>query len=257
MGAFRILTAAGMLFDLLKKGHSMQRYWTRFLAVLLALSLTGSAHAEPIHWTYSSSVTITGNDFVKYGTDGMSGEVGSFGSVTHGTAILFDGRYGGGTDSTSVTAFRFGIPPSPFFMQVGNYFPNDHTFDLHVRLTDTPSGASGLLTFHGAVQGSIWNGGASNNLVLTFSDSMPQTLRLGGHLYEVSMQNRLPIGGGVLGLGPGPTYTSWLYIPMDVKVVPEPTTLALLGSGLSVMGLSAWRRRLKHRRSLQPDSTFS
>jgi hypothetical protein len=222
----------------------MPRCLTRFLPALLTLSLAGSARAEQIPWTYSTSVTITANDFVKYGTNGMSGEVSSFGSVTHGTAILFDGRSGGGADSTSVTAFRFGIPPSPFSMQVGSYFSNDHTFDLRVRLTDAPSGASGFVTFHGAVQGTIWDGGGTFRLQPVFPDPMPQTLRLGGHLYEVSLKS-LPLEYWTSGYVPKPTSTDWMEIPMDVTVVPEPTTLAILGSGLVLLGLYGWQLRIK------------
>jgi hypothetical protein len=144
----------------------------------------------------------------------------------------------------------------PSWAPKGEFHATDHTFDVTVRLTDSASGASGSLLFRGLVSGYVnavtgtipySHATAISSLQLTFGNAITPTLRLGNHYYNVeippfSFYNRVDQQWP---FDPVSSPSAIQSVPMIVTVsdAPEPTSLALLGGGLSALGLHAWRRR--------------
>jgi PEP-CTERM motif len=128
-------------------------------------------------------------------------------------------------------------------------------FSLTLTLTDDNSHQTTSLTFNGVFNGSFSAGSA--NITASWTGSTSQTVVLGNDTYAVSMTGYSPPGppgsanagsigthvdvsagssggggGGGGGGDPGP----------PANPVPEPSTLALSGLGLSFLGLASWRK---------------
>jgi hypothetical protein len=110
-------------------------------------------------------------------------------------------------------------------------------YGLTLTITDGPSGQSGSLTFGGQLTGVL----SSANALVTnkFTGDLIQSAVIGNDLYTVTMSSFAPPGP--------PTATNLGSIGALVGVTPleapEPSTLALAGVGLSLLGFKRWRRR--------------
>ena len=218
------------------------------LPILLSLFVFGSAaHGEPIQWNYTGQVMLTGPANSDYGP------------------LSFTNLSGTGADSQSVSAFGVTLSENGY----QQYSQNTHPFDVSFRLTDTASGQSGVFTFHGYLEGKtgvqedrgyfehIWAGYITGN----YSNLSSQTLQLGNNLYKVAISpfqvgyaydwSTYPPGypGGPSLQGNPPPNSP---LPVDTRGMvrvevtnetPEPSTLALVASGLTALGCRFWRRR--------------
>src|SRR5262249_9176098 len=122
--------------------------------VALLLVTVPRASAEFIQWSYSGSVVTTGPfNSGSLQADGLQFLFGSTGN----TSVQFFNLTGKGADSSSVNAFQLRSWPGVDFCgnNGGTFKQNLHTFDLTVGLTDTASGKSGALIFHGGVDGFV------------------------------------------------------------------------------------------------------
>jgi len=216
------------------------------LPILLSLFvLVPAAHAEPIPWSYAGQVTLTGPASSDY------------------ESLSFSNLSGTGAGSQHVGAFAVTLYEDQF----SHYYSQaTHPFDVNFRITDSASGQSGLITFHGYLSGAIspqmemgpefqQMGGVAGK----YLNPTPPALRLGNNLYSVSI-SPFTVGfnhlwGFVLPINPGDRGTSYNYYDyrqmndtsmVSVQVTsttPEPSALVLAASGLTLLGGRLWRRR--------------
>jgi hypothetical protein len=254
--------------------HSFLRLAASFLIALLVTA--AQVRAEPVQWTYTTTVTTTGPS-LDFGSHTLVGS--SFLSATppfnSKTRVEFTDMAGQGAGPALVPAFQMRaiVPAVPFppnfsgdFLNwqqhnpsyAGLFSADLHKFDVAVRITDKASGASGALTFgigvYGGINGLSSNGTYGTELLLT--QVTPQGLKLGHHIYSVAFpyyylkltqQVWPPPPGSPATAAPTLNVPMYVYAAGDVppKDTPEPASLALLASGLSALGVHAWRRRLR------------
>jgi hypothetical protein len=127
----------------------------------------------------------------------------------------------------------FGSPTTQF---------NNVTIGLQLILTDGPSNTKGVLTFRGALSGSI------SNLNVTFSNPV-QSITLGKDTYSVELNPMVwpdrTDGGRLL----QSVLTANIFVTGSstppVNNVPEPTSIVLVGLGLSTLGVRCWWRKVR------------
>jgi hypothetical protein len=117
-------------------------------------------------------------------------------------------------------------------------------YGLGLTITDKASGESGVLVFTGEFNGNL----STTRAYLPHTTTSPVTQQaiLGGNLYNVTLSVAPPGAPNAIILG-GITAVA----EVNVTEAPEPSTLALTGLGLSVVGLRGWVRRRRARRALQ------
>ena len=152
--------------------------------------------------------------------------------------------------------------------------PNTDHFAVNFRITDSASGQSGVFTFHGSLQGytgfySQLGGSWENHTAVsgTFIDPTPPALRLGDNLYKVSISpfqveyDRwhdflvLPGGDGhplITDDSRGSLNGSSMVSVEVTHTTPEPSTLALVASGITALGSGLWRRRQRRGFRISP-----
>jgi len=128
-------------------------------------------------------------------------------------------------------------------------------YRLSLILTDEASGKSGVVTFKGLFNGTLWRNGA--NISNRFIGARSQTLILGLDVFTVTIGPYLAPGphgwwdSGAIGahvdvhfLEPPPWGLKAGAVQSGSAPVqsPEPSSLALAGMGLSALGLMAWRK---------------
>jgi hypothetical protein len=210
------------------------------LFLLTALVLLGAtqARAEMIdfsyHWAAEPSPVIPG------GTGSVSLAVAPDGNqqATAGSSVPV--VIPGANVTTNSAATN---PPDTF----------NTPFSMKLTLTDTASGATGILTFSGTISGTLTAGHSS--LTSTFNNPLTETVTLGNHQYSVTIDPTLvnlpsPISTT-------PALIDALVVASDknpghhggggggVPTAPEPSSLVL--GATAVLGLAA-RRWVRARR---------
>ncbi len=203
------------------------RTLTAALASLLLAA--ASARAEQVSWSYSwssSPAAVTSDD-------------GTLGTVTFnpqsGGPLL--GSHDSGPGILAATLDASG-PAS------GTATFTNRGYGMTLHLTDNASGATGDLTFGGALSGTL---GSAYKLTNSFTAPITQSITLGGNQYIATIglfQAPLPGTPGQLGAnvtvnGSGQT--------TPVTQTPEPSSLVLVAVGLSACGLRGWWRRRRAR----------
>ena len=229
-----------------------RRPYLPVLPVLLSLFvLAPAASAEPIQWSYGGQVTVTGpaNPYVYNG-------VTSYGNLD------FSNLSGTGQGSQNVGAFA--VKLNDYGGGPRQYSQDSDHFAVNFRITDSASGQSGVFTFHGYLEGSSgswqdmgsWGYGAT--ATGKYFDPNSSALRLGNNLYKVSV-NPFAVGYYYEHLWTPPSqYDGTPSSSQDTRSAnlndmsmvnvqvthetPEPSTLALLASGITALGCRSWRR---------------
>jgi hypothetical protein len=224
----------------------MNRLNARLLALAIALVLAGSARADFTDWSFSWSLNPAGPTF----TNGNSNVAFAIAPGGAGAATIPIGNIT--ASSSSLATDSFNTP-----------------FSLVLHLKDNPSSASGNLTWNGLIAGAV--GPTSSTLVNNFSGAASQSITLGSHTYQVTIEpftnavinapggastlldaqvvvsNATTGGGGNNGGGNngGGNNKGGGTQGGQVQNVPEPSTLVLAGCAVSLAGLGRCRRRAR------------
>ncbi|HYT87117.1 MAG TPA: PEP-CTERM sorting domain-containing protein [Gemmataceae bacterium] len=111
-------------------------------------------------------------------------------------------------------------------------------YGLTLSIADGPSGKTGTLTFGGEMSGVL---SSANALVSNkFTGAVLQSMQIGDNVYTVNLSAFAP---------PGPPTSNVLgsigaLVGVTPAEAPEPSTLALAGLGLSLLGMRWWRRKV-------------
>jgi hypothetical protein len=118
----------------------------------------------------------------------------------------------------------------------------DRAYTMNLTLTDSASGAQGLVTFTGLLNGTASTAGAS--IQNTFTGETTKVLTMGGHTFTVAFDSFTP-----------PTLTTNGAFGADVTVsdaqppsgppsaqTPEPSAIVLAGLGLTAVGAASARK---------------
>lgn len=141
---------------------------------------------------------------------------------------------------------------------------NDLPFRFSVEVRDESSAETALLSFEGTLSGRFWRTGSA--LTADFTGDGVRSVELSGREYEFTVTDfDAPTGYGVDGAGSIRASVRILDVddaPVDQPEevsggqlqTPEPTTLALVGTGLSV---AAWIGHVGRRRRSTADTPVS
>jgi hypothetical protein len=214
------------------------RYVAR-VAVLAALFLgSGVARAESLdfsyHWSSSPAVVTGTNPSQVTGSELSSGSV-AFALTPAGTASLVLGGDPGLIPGATLTTTGSAPESDP------DSFASPFSLTLH--LLDAASGASGELTFVGAVNGTLT--ATTSTLTADFSSPLTRQLTLGQHVYSVSIEppsTAIPPPG--LTTPPGSIGARVQVAPLQT---PEPSALLLAAFAVPLLYLAGPRTRVSRK----------
>jgi hypothetical protein len=195
-------------------------------AWLAALVFFGAGHARA-DWTASWSLGTGQGPTFAQGNSNVS--FAPFGSDKSGTDIKAATL---SSASSSLSSDTFNTP-----------------FDLSVLVKDTTSGATSTLSWHGTISGTV--SPSTGNLEANIQSPLTQTITsLSGNNYtftlpaSVSIPNPADSNTGAQGLVDAQVSVAPSSgTPPPTEKTPEPSSLVLAGSALSLAALAAWRRR--------------
>ena len=227
----------------------MKSLFRTSLIAVLALGATSSLRADFMDWSYHWSIT--------------PGPVLTSGTGSVAMALAQDGSGASKIAAATVTTTSSATAAAPDRYNVG--------YNLTLHLTDNQSNKSGDVTFHGTVAGTVT--ATSSQLSNTFSNPTTESVKIGGHLYSVTINpslmtlaapgaasppqiNALVSVTNPVGIPTPPKPVPQVQTPPpsggtggggggQIQSAPEPSTLALgmLASGW--LGLAALRRRFR------------
>jgi hypothetical protein len=196
---------------------------TLSLALALLLAPAPEARADLIPWTYnwSRSPSVLHADAPGTSTIALTDE--PLVSVVGDSDVV----------ATNLKTFSQAPATNP------DHFTHA-AYTLLLTLTDSTSGKSGTLAFTGYIDGTLSMSNA--HLTNTFTSTAPQTMLLGSTLFTATVDEfthpGIP-GSTTLGCISGHVM---IKVETVVTILPEPSSLALSGLGLVVLGLA--RRRI-------------
>jgi hypothetical protein len=216
----------------------MQRPCPLVLTALVAIAFAPAApaRAEMISWGYSTTLGGPGATAQTATTPlNISADAPATGTVQLS-----------GESNPSLSTTPVGTDFNPISIKIlnasagTNNLTTNGAYTLFVNLTDTASMASGTVMFTGKLGGSFTATSAAS-ITNTLNDPSTQSIRLGDHLYTVT------IGGYVPPSPPGALTSGVIGGHISVSDVPEPTSLVL--GGLGVLGTFLGLRRRNRRAS--------
>jgi hypothetical protein len=173
--------------------------------------------AYQYQWSVTPSAVLAGASSITFSAEPAHSAVGPSNIVV--------------TDMDTLSTAN-GTHPDVFATSGGRY-------SLALRLTDTVSHESGMVTFTGQIQGLL----SRSNVIVhnTFDSPTTQILTLGDNLYVISLTSFTSPGL------PGASNHGSIGSHVDVfaahQHAPEPSTMVLAGLGLGMAGMAGWRRR--------------
>jgi hypothetical protein len=214
------------------------------------LSGVGQARADLVdfsyQWSISPSSVITGSNPTRStGSEQSSGSV-AFALAPDGTSMSSLGSGLSAIPAATLTTTSSAPEQGP------DSFASPFSMTLH--LTDAASGASGDLTFAGAINGTLT--ATTSQLTADFSSPLTQQLTLGDYRYSVT------IGPASVHVpAPGASAPALLdalvevnprgAVPPPLVEAPEPASLLLAAAALPAMTLACGRRFRGRRRTPQ------
>lgn len=184
----------------------------------LTLAVAGTARADLLPWGYDWTATPAD---VTAGSGKITLSNETFKTAVGDSQVV----------ATNLKEFSTADPLSPDV-----FGPTDGNYTLTLSLKDLDTGKTGSLVFKGQLQGKF---SAFNSTVTNTFDpaTQSQTITLGNTQFTVTLNSYTPPGP------PSQGNLGSIGAFVDLKQVPEPTSMALAGGGAAVVALAAWRRR--------------
>jgi hypothetical protein len=220
------------------------------LGIVYALGVQGSARADFIPWTYSTSTTNANQEFGNGGVFAQGSDLGGGPSAGIGFSVVDPPIAKSG--AANITAL--GLHSVYALLDTSHTFffdPGITSFTLTFQLTDTRANATGTLGFDGHFIGSI--SATKTDALYVLEGPKSQSLFLGDNRYAVTIGPYVvPNPPDTLNHGRGMD-TGSIGATVNVQPAsqaPAPSTLALSCMGLGSLAAACLLRRRWCRRVL-------